>query len=344
MAIEILNAKRAGVYLNSENVGFITNITIKTGQTINEHMLVGTDMKVFTEGVKAPTFSFGALHIDNGKLAYLSGGYSTLDTATERSIPASYNGIQQQFGIWQSTVGAGPTVNKMQDDSGGTDNFQVAQSFIAPGTSLASGKVALNKVGTPSAGTLNWKIVNDNAGAPGGTTFISGTIAGGSLPPSSTIVWTDLGTPTNTTPLVPGTKYWLVLYFGAINNGTGANYYGWGYDNINSYHPMYYEELKTTEKTTEQAKTVFSLSTNNGGAWTPSGTYLDQAFLLVINNGDSYWNVAVRVLQGDGTTAGWFILENCVFDVEDKSFPGNDALASSYTGRARNGKYALTYP
>jgi len=339
---ELYNVKRAGLYLNGEYAGFVTDVTARITKDIKDIELVGTDQKVFAEGAQNVTFSFASLHIDSDRMSYLADQYSIYDTSTGTIIPSALSYAQDEFAIWQSTVGAGPVSNKLQDDSGGAPNYQVAQSFIAPGTSLKSGKVSLNKVGTPSSGTLNWKIVNDNAGAPGGTTFISGSIAGGSLPPSSTPVWTDMGTPTNTTALVPGTQYWLVFYFGAINNGTGANYYGWCYDNANLYKPQVFLQTKASEVTADETKTKFSLSTDNGSTWSPSGTYLDQTFLLAFNCAAD-WNIAMRIVKADGTTVGWMVLTGCVFNPETKDLPANDVIKNNYSGVAKTGKFQLAY-
>lgn len=340
--VEIYNSKRAGLYMNGVYAGYVTDITVRITKDIKEIELVGSDRKIFTDGVQNVTFSFSSLHVDNDGLAYLADQYSTYNTSDGTVDPSALDYMQSEYAIWQTTIGAGNTVNKLQDDSGGASNYQVAQAFISPGTSLKSGKVLLNKVGSPTPETLNWKIVNNNAGAPGATTYISGTIAGGSLPGTSTPAWVDLGTPTNTTPIVAGTQYWLVLYFGAVNNGTGDNYYGWGYDNANLYKPQLFPQTKSSEQVTDNTKTKFSLSTDGGTGWTPSGTYLDQTFLLTFDC-TTNWNIAVRLVQRDGTTVGWFVLTGCRFNPETKDIPPNDVIKNNYSGVARTGKYQLAY-
>lgn len=347
---EIINAKRAGVYLNGEEVGLVEDISVGVSMAINEHELVGTDQKVFTEGVEEVSFTFGGLHMDSEKMHYLSPGYTIYDITNDdgQLEPSGLNSVQLEYAIWNTTEGDTPAsdVNPIYDDADPDTTAMAAQSFVAAGKSIKAGtgsKVKLNMVGT-IAGNMHWRIVGDTAGEPNVTVYASGSVtalpAGGTTPE-----WENLGTVVNAVDMVPGNIYWLELYFDDGDaNGDASNYIGWSRGDTDTYYPQVYSATKTTEQTTDKAKTHFSTTTDNRTTWTPDATYRDQLFLLIFTSDDVHYNIAVRLVDKSGTTIAWIILTDCVFNPEDKDFPADDAISSTYTGVASGGEYTDAYP
>jgi hypothetical protein len=347
---EIANAKRAGIYLNGEDIGYVSDITVRDATTINEHEVVGSDQKLFSTGVQEVSFSFSALHVLDSKMNYLSPGYTAYDIANDDGtlMPSGLNSVQLEYSIWNTTEGDAPTtdVNPIYDEAA-TDNVLAAQSFIAAGTNIKTGtgsKVKLNMTGT-IAGTLHWRIVDDDSGEPGVTTvYASGNVtalpAGGTTPE-----WENLGNVTNSNDMTIGNIYWLELYFDdGDDNGDASNNIGWSRGDSDTYYPQYYVKTSSAEQTTDKAKTHFSTSTDDRVTWTPDGTYRDQLFLLIFTSTDTHYNIAVRLVDKAGATFGWIILNDCVFNPEDKDFPENDVISSSYTGMGSSGEYKDTYP
>jgi hypothetical protein len=347
---EIANAKRAGVYLNGENVGYITDVTVHASMAVNEHEVVGDDQKVFTEGVQEASFTFGGLHFDTEKFNYLCPGYPIYDiTNDDGSVePSGVDGVWAEYAIWNTTVGDTPTsdVNPIYDDDSPDETVMAAQAFIAAGESIKTGtgsKVKLNMVGT-IAGTLHWRIVNNNSGEPGITVYASGNVT--ALPSGGTTPeWENLGNVNNALDMTPGEIYWLELYFDDGDaNGDSSNYIGWSRGDTDTYYPQLYSKTASGEQTTDKAKTRFATSSDNRGTWTADATYRDQLFLLIFTSSDVHFNIAVRVVDKAGATKTWIILNDCVFNPEDKDFPANDAISSVYTGVAAYGEYKASYP
>jgi len=350
---EIQNAKRAGIYLNGEEIGLMTDITVRLAMGINEHAVVGDDKKVFTEGAQEVSFTFGGLHVDTGKMNYLSPGYTIYDIVNDdgQLEPSGLNSVQLEYAIWNTTLSATPltTINKIYDE-GADDNYLAAQSFIAAGKSIKSGtgsKVKLNMTGS-IAGTLHWIILADDAGEPAAVsapnTYASGNVTalpGGGTTPE----WENLGNVTNTNDMTPGEIYWLVLHFDdGDDNGDTDNCIGWSYGDTDTYQPQVYNKTSSAEQIIDQAKTHFSSSDDDSVTWTPNGSYLDQLFLLIFDSDDLHYNISVRLVDKAGATHGWIILTDCVFNPEDKDFPENDAISSVYSGMASTGEYTDTYP
>ncbi|MFA6445935.1 MAG: choice-of-anchor R domain-containing protein [Candidatus Paceibacterota bacterium] len=87
-------------------------------------------------------------------------------------------------------------------------NIDLAQSFqVTSGDPLNKVQLYIKKTGSPGSPTL--RIVNDNAGNPGSTTYISATLSSGSV--GTSYGWVDViftGTPFT---LTPGLTYWIVI-------------------------------------------------------------------------------------------------------------------------------------
>lgn len=346
---EIINAKRAGVFLNGEWIGLVTDITARLATAINEHEVVGDDQKVFSEGVQEVSFTFGGLHIDTGKMNYLSPGYSIYDITNDDGTiePSGLNSVQLEYAIWNTTLGNAPTtdVNPIYDEDA-TDNVLAAQAFIAAGKNIKTGtgsKVKLNMTGA-IAGTLHWRIVGDTAGEPNVTVYASGNVT--ALPSGGTTPeWENLGNVSNAIDMTPGNIYWLEVYFDdGDDNGDSGNNIGWARGDTDTYQPQVYGKTKSAEQATDQAKTRFATSPDDRANWTADATFRDQLFLLIFTSVTTHWNIAIRLVNKAGTTIGWMILTDCVFNPEDKDLAANDAISSLYTGMASTGEYTDTYP
>jgi len=340
---EILNAKRAGVYFNNELVGEVTDISITAGVTIIEHEVVGDDKKLFDAGVQNASFNFTALHTDDNKINYLSGSYPLYDTTTGKVIPSSLNNLSSHFPIWQTSENN--NMLAIFNDTAPDENYQAAQSFVSPGTSLDSLKLKLGLTGSPTFNSdMDVKIYADSADAPTGSALITAKVTEAILDGLSADTWVSCSSITNTTALVQGTKYWIVCSFpdDATDNGDSSNYVGLLRSDTNLYKPLVYDKTSSSEQTIDENYSHCATSTDSGSTWTPNASDLDGCFVAVFACATK-WNLAVRLVGSDGGTDVWFVLKECVFEAEDKSIPANDSLRSSYSGRARTGRYSDTY-
>lgn len=98
-----------------------------------------------------------------------------------------------------------------------------AQSFQVSTTSpLNKVQLYIKKVGNPSNATI--KIMADNAGSPSTTAQPTGTMTLSAGLVTTSYGWVEVTVP-NTTSLIPGTTYWLVIDYGTQN---ASNYYVMG--------------------------------------------------------------------------------------------------------------------
>lgn len=340
---EILNGKTAGVYFNNELVGEITDISVKVGNEIIEHQVVGDDRKLFDAGVLNASFNFTALHTDDNKINYLSGSYPLYDTATDKVVPASLNNLSSHFSIWQTSENNnGLTI---YNDSAPDENYQAAQSFISPGTSLSSLKLKLGLTGSPTFNSdLDVEIYADTADEPSGAALITAIVPEATLDGLSADTWVTCTTIVNTTALVQGTKYWIVCSFAddATENGDSSAHLIWLRSDTNYYKPAVYDKTSSSEQIADENLTHCAVSIDSGANWTPNASDLDACFVAVFLC-STQWNIAIRLVGADGVTVVYFVLKECVFDAEDKSIAANDSLRSTYSGKARSGKYSATY-
>jgi len=340
---EILNGKTAGVYFNNELVGEITDISIKIGNEIIEHQVVGDDKKIFDSGVLDASFSFTALHTDDNKINYLSGSFPFYDTSTGKVIPSSLNNLSSHFSIWQTSENN--NMLTIYNDSSPDENYQAAQSFISPGTSLTALELKLGLTGSPTFNSdLDVEIYADVADEPSGAALITAIVPEATLDGLTVDAWVTCTTIVNTTPLVQGTKYWIVCSFvdDATENGDSGAYLGLLRSDTNLYKPMVYDKTSSAEQIIDENYSHCAVSTDSGSTWTPNASDLDGCFVASFLCGTD-WNIAVRLVEAAGDTNSYFVLKECVFDAEDKSIPANDSIRSSYSGKARSGKFSDTY-
>ncbi len=96
-------------------------------------------------------------------------------------------------------------------------NQDFAQSFqISSATAFDSVRFYMRKAGSPANATV--RIVNDNAGSPGTTTFLSATLPASAV--TTSFGWVSVALP-STPVLSDGTTYWVVI----DANTSSSNYY-----------------------------------------------------------------------------------------------------------------------
>ena len=110
-----------------------------------------------------------------------------------------------------------------------TTKRDVAQSFTAnAGDKLNKISVYLSKIGTPTA-DITLRVTSDNSGKPSSSSLATATIARGAVGVSPS--WIDVSFVSPYT-LINGTKYWIVLDYGA---NSASNYWNWRMDSLDGY-------------------------------------------------------------------------------------------------------------
>jgi len=193
------------------STGFIPNsANPKYFKTVKATLSIDNSVIAFNYGVQAGTGGF-----------FMTGGSTINGNVYSNGNIVATNGVR----ITGSATAANPpalAADQVNDSPAPIDpctsstcvtfaNTSAAQDFaqsfrISQAVPLSNIQFYLKKVGAPSNATV--KIMNDNAGSPGSTTFMSGTLSASAV--TANFGWVTVAMPS--TPILdPAQTYWLVI-------------------------------------------------------------------------------------------------------------------------------------